>query len=151
MLNKIVIMGRLVRDPELRRTQSGTAVASFTLAVDRDYSGRDGGEKETDFIDCVAWRHTGEFVSKYFAKGRMAVVFGRLQIRPWTDKDGNKRTSAEIVAENVYFGDSKPNGDSTAQRPVNIAVDDNDPLNDLAATVATKFAPIPDNDGDLPF
>lgn len=151
MLNKIVIMGRLVRDPELRHTQSGTAVASFTLAVDRDYSGRDGGEKETDFIDCVAWRHTGEFVSKYFAKGRMAVVSGRLQIRPWTDKEGNKRISAEIVAENVYFGDSKPNGDSTAQRPANVAVDDNDPLNDLAAAVANKFTPIPDDDGDLPF
>ena len=110
MLNHIVIMGRLTRDPELRHTSAGTAVASFTLAVDRDYSGRDGGEKETDFIDCVAWRSTGEFVSKYFVKGRMAVVSGRLQIRPWTDKDGKKRTSAEIVAENVYFGDSKRDG-----------------------------------------
>ena len=107
MLNCIVIMGRIVRDPELRRTNSGTAVASFTIAVDRDFGGRDGGEKETDFIDCVAWRQTGEFVSKYFTKGRMAVVSGRLQIRTWTDKDGNKRRSAEVVAENVYFGDSK--------------------------------------------
>ena len=107
MLNHIVIMGRLTRDPELRRTGSGIAVASFTLAVDRDFSPRDGGERETDFIDCVAWRQTGEFVSKYFTKGRMAVVSGRLQIRGWTDKDGNKRRTAEVVADNVYFGDSK--------------------------------------------
>ena len=107
MLNHIVIMGRLTRDPELRRTGSGIAVASFTLAVDRDFSPKDGGERETDFIDCVAWRQTGEFVSKYFTKGRMAVVSGRLQIRNWNDKDGNKRRSAEVVADNVYFGDSK--------------------------------------------
>ena len=107
MLNHIIIMGRLTRDPELRRTGSGIAVASFTLAVDRDFGGRDGGERETDFIDCVAWRQTGEFVSKYFTKGRMAVVSGRLQIRSWTDKDGNKRRTAEVVADNVYFGDSK--------------------------------------------
>ena len=107
MLNHITIMGRLTRDPELRRTGSGIAVASFTLAVDRDFSPRDGGERETDFIDCVAWRQTGEFVSKYFTKGRMAVVSGRLQIRSWTDKDGNKRRTAEVVADNVYFGDSK--------------------------------------------
>ena len=107
MLNHIVIMGRLTRDPELRRTGSGIAVASFTVAVDRDFGGRDGGEKETDFIDCVAWRQTGEFVSKYFTKGRMIVVSGRLQIRSWTDKDGNKRRTAEVVADNCYFGDSK--------------------------------------------
>ena len=107
MLNHITIMGRLTRDPELRRTGSGVAVASFTVAVDRDFGGRDGGEKETDFIDCVAWRQTGEFVSKYFTKGRMIVVSGRLQIRSWTDKDGNKRRTAEVVADNVYFGDSK--------------------------------------------
>lgn len=107
MLNHIVLMGRLTRDPELRRTGSGIAVASFTIAVDRDYSGKDNGEKETDFIDIVAWRQTGEFVSKYFTKGRMAVVSGRLQIRGWTDKDGNKRKSAEVVADHVYFGDSK--------------------------------------------
>ena len=107
MLNHITIMGRLTRDPELRRTGSGVAVASFTVAVDRDFGGRDGGEKETDFIDCVAWRQTGEFVSKYFTKGRMAVVSGRLQIRGWTDKDGNKRRPAEVVADNCYFGDRK--------------------------------------------
>ena len=107
MLNHITIMGRLTRDPELRYTQSQTPVASFTLAVDRDFGGRDGGEKQTDFIDCVAWRSTAEFVSKYFTKGRMAVVTGRLQIRNWQDKEGNKRRSAEVVADNVYFGDSK--------------------------------------------
>ena len=106
MLNKIVLMGRLTRDPELRRTQSGTAVASFTLAVDRDYKPQDG-ERETDFIDIVAWRGTGEFVSKYFSKGRMAVVEGRLQVRDWKDKDGAKRRSTEVIADNVYFGDSK--------------------------------------------
>ena len=107
MLNHIVIMGRLTRDPELRRTTSGIAVASFSVAVDRDFGGRDGGERETDFIDCVAWRSTGEFVSKYFTKGSMIVVSGRLQIRNWNDKDGNKRRSAEVVADNVYFGESK--------------------------------------------
>ena len=112
MLNHITIMGRVVRDPELRRTGSGIAVASFTVAVDRDFSGKDGGEKETDFIDCVAWRQTGEFVSKYFTKGRMIAVSGRLQIRSWTDKDGNKRRTAEVVADNCYFGDSKKDGDS---------------------------------------
>ena len=112
MLNHITIMGRLTRDPELRRTGSGIAVASFTVAVDRDFGGRDGGEKETDFIDCVAWRQTGEFVSKYFTKGRMIVVSGRLQIRNWTDKDGNKRRTAEVVADNCYFGDSKRDSDS---------------------------------------
>ena len=112
MLNHIVIMGRLTRDPELRRTGSGIAVASFSVAVDRDFGGRDGGEKETDFIDCVAWRQTGEFVSKYFTKGRMIVVSGRLQIRSWTDKEGNKRRTAEVVADNVYFGDSKRDNDN---------------------------------------
>ena len=113
MLNHITIMGRLTRDPELRRTGSGVAVTSFTLAVDRDFGKNENGEKETDFIDCVAWRQTGEFVAKYFAKGRMAVVSGRLQIRNWTDKDGNKRRSAEVVADNVYFGDSKRDGESS--------------------------------------
>ena len=113
MLNHIIIMGRLTRDPELRRTGSGIAVASFTVAVDRDFGNRESGERETDFIDCVAWRQTGEFVSKYFTKGRMAVVSGRLQIRNWTDKDGNKRRSAEVVADNVYFGDSKRDGESS--------------------------------------
>ena len=106
MLNKIFLMGRLTRDPEMRRTGSGTAVVGFTLAVDRDFKAQDG-ERETDFVDIVAWRSTAEFVSKYFAKGRMAVVEGRLQIRDWTDKEGNKRRNAEVVADSVYFGDSK--------------------------------------------
>jgi single-strand DNA-binding protein len=112
MLNKIFIMGRLTRNPELRRTQNGTAVAGFALAVDRDYKNADG-TKETDFIEVVAWRSSAEFVSKYFTKGRMAIVEGRLQIRDWTDKDGNKRRNAEVVADNVYFGDSKKEGDSS--------------------------------------
>ncbi len=112
MLNHIVLMGRLTRDPELRRTGSGIAVASFSIAVDRDFGSKESGERETDFIDIVAWRQTAEFVSKYFAKGRMAVVSGRLQIRNWNDKDGNKRRSAEVVADNVYFGDSKRDGES---------------------------------------
>lgn len=114
MLNRVVLMGRLVRDPELRRTTNGTAAVSFTLAVDRDFKGQDGN-KETDFIDIVAWRSTAEFVSKYFAKGRMAVVAGRLQIRDWNDKDGNKRRTTEIVADSVYFGDSnKPDSNAAA-------------------------------------
>lgn len=116
MLNHITIMGRLTRDPELRRTGSGIAVTSFTLAVDRDY--KNGNDKEVDFIDCVAWRQTGEFVAKYFTKGRMAVVSGSLQIRGWTDKDGNKRRTAEVIANNVYFGDSK-NESQNAQPAAN--------------------------------
>ena len=106
MLNHITIMGRLTRDPELRRTGSGIAVASFTVAVDRDFVA-DGQEKETDFIDCVAWRSTGEFISRYFAKGNMIVASGRLQVRNWTDKDGNKHRAAEVVADNVYFGEGR--------------------------------------------
>lgn len=115
MLNKIFIMGRLTRDPELRRTQNGTAVTSFTLAVDRDFKNADGA-KDTDFIDVVAWRNTAEFVSKYFTKGRMAVVEGRLQLRDWTDKDGNKRRNAEVLADNIYFGDAKKDADSGTNR-----------------------------------
>lgn len=142
MLNQITLMGRLTRDPELRRTQSGTAVASFSLAVDRDYSGRDGGEKETDFIDCVAWRSTAEFISKYFSKGRMAVVTGRLQIRPWTDKDGNKRRAAEVIVDSAYFGDSKRDSD-TANSTYNTPA--------YAAPAANNFAVIEDDDAQLPF
>lgn len=111
MLNTIAIMGRLAADPILRRTQTGVAVASFTLACERDYAPQ-GGEKETDFINVVCWRSTAEFVDKYFSKGRMAVVSGRLQIRDWTDKEGNKRRSAEILADRVYFGDAKRDGDA---------------------------------------
>lgn len=114
MLNRIIVMGRLTRDPELRRTNSGNAVTSFTVAVDRDFKTQ-SGDKETDFIDVVAWRNTAEFVSKYFSKGRMAVVEGRLQLRDWTDKEGNKRRTAEIVADSVYFGDSKRDGGDTVQ------------------------------------
>ena len=114
MLNHITIMGRLVRDPELRYTSSQTPVASFTLAVDRDFASRDGGDRQTDFIDCVAWRQSAEFVNKYFTKGSMAVVAGRLQIRDWNDRDGNKRRSAEVVVENIYFGESKRREDGAA-------------------------------------
>ena len=115
MLNKIFIMGRLTRDPELRRTQTGTPVASFSLAVDRDFKDKQTGERTTDFIDVVAWRVTAEFVQRYFTKGRVAVVEGRLQVREWTDKEGGRRRSAEVVAENVYFGDSKRDGDGGYQ------------------------------------
>lgn len=111
MLNQIIIMGRLTRDPELRRTGSGLAVASFSVAVERDFPNKETGEREVDFINCVAWREKGEFVSKWFTKGSMIVVSGRLQMRNWTDKDGNKRVTAEIVAENVYFGESKKDKD----------------------------------------
>jgi single-strand DNA-binding protein len=113
MLNHITIMGRLTKDVELRRTGTGTAVASFTIACDRDF-----GDKETDFIEVTAWKNTAEFAAKYFSKGRMAVVSGRLQIRSWTDKDGNKRKNAEVVAENIYFGDSKKDaGDISCATP----------------------------------
>ena len=150
MLNKIILMGRLTRDPELRRTQSGTAVTSFSLAVDRDFKSQ-GGDKETDFIDIVAWRNTAEFVSKYFTKGRMAVVEGRLQIRDWTDRDGGKRRSAEVIAENVYFGDSKREGGSDySSAPAYSA-----PYSGYAAPAVpgghSDFAEIGEEDGELPF
>ena len=150
MLNHITIMGRLTRDPELRRTGSGIAVASFTLAVDRDFAPKDGGERETDFIDCVAWRQTGEFVSKYFTKGRMAVVSGRLQIRGWTDKDGNKRRSAEVVADNVYFGDSKRDdqGSSSYNQPQSSGFGG---YSAPASAPASDFAMLDDDDAQLPF
>ena len=154
MLNHITIMGRLTRDPELRRTGTGIAVASFTVAVDRDFSGRDGGEKETDFIDCVAWRQTGEFVSKYFTKGRMAVVSGRLQIRSWTDKDGNKRRTAEVVADNVYFGDSKREGEATGSYGAYAAPAPAAPGfggYSAPAAPASDFAMLSDDDAQLPF
>lgn len=142
MLNKLIVMGRLTRDPELRRTQSGKAVASFTLAVERDFK-TENGERETDFIDCVAWGTTAEIVSKYFTKGRMAVASGRLQIRNWTDNDGNKRKAAELVADSVYFGDSKKETDSSAS-----------PQNDRPYTEtapAADFAMLEDEDAELPF
>ncbi len=150
MLNHIIIMGRLTRDPELRRTGSGVAVTSFTVAVDRDFSNRESGERETDFIDCVAWRQTGEFVSKYFAKGRMAVVSGRLQIRNWTDKEGNKRRTAEIVADNVYFGDSKRDGDSAGSYAP-AAPSFGEYTAPAATAPASDFAMLEDDDATLPF
>ena len=148
MLNKVIIMGRLVKDPELRRTQSGTAVTSFRIAVDRDFKSQDGS-KQADFFDVVAWRSTAEFVSKYFTKGRMAVVEGRLQTRDWTDKDGGKRRSAEVVAENVYFGDSKRDGAGDyGAAPAYSA-----PSRPAAAPMSghSDFAEIGEEDGELPF
>ena len=145
MLNRTIIMGRMVRDPELRTTNTGTPVASFTLAVDRDFKPKDG-EKVTDFIDCVAWKSTAEFVNKYFAKGRMAVVEGRLQIREWTDKDGNKRRNAEIVVDQVFFGDSKRDdtggfGTTYAAQPVEQPMEQAGGFIEISGT----------DDGDLPF
>ena len=151
MLNHIVIMGRLVRDPELRRTGSGVAVTSFSLAVDRDFSGKDGGEKETDFIDCVAWRQTGEFVSRYFTKGRMAVVSGRLQIRNWTDKEGNKRRTAEVIADNVYFGDSKRDGDGPAANTYAAPAAGGFGGYSAPASPTSDFAMLSNDDAQFPF
>lgn len=155
MLNRIILMGRLTRDPELRRTGSGTPVTSFSLAVDRDFKSQ-SGEKETDFIDVVAWRSTAEFVSKYFTKGRMAVVEGRLQIRDWTDRDGGKRRSAEVVADNVYFGDSKRDGGSDFGTPpaYGAPASYGAPAAGRGAAPAggmSDFAEIGEEDGELPF
>ena len=151
MLNRIIIMGRLARDPELRRTQTGTPVASFRLAVDRDFKDKATGERATDWIDVVAWRQTAEFVSRYFTKGRMAVVEGRLQIRDWTDKDGGKRRSAEIVADNVYFGDSKRDGAGDfGGAPASYSA----PMGGRNAAPMggqSDFAEIGEEDGELPF
>ena len=153
MLNRIIIMGRLVADPELRTTPGGGTVATVRLAVDRDFRNKQTGERETDFINVVAWRQTAEFVSRYFAKGRMAVVEGRLQIRPYTDRDGNKRTAAEVVAENVYFGDSRRDGDSGSYAPPPFA--QSAPASSsggyAAPTGEDQFAELADDDGDLPF
>ncbi|MCD7761068.1 MAG: single-stranded DNA-binding protein [Clostridiales bacterium] len=169
MLNRIILMGRLTRDPELRRTQSGAAVASFTLAVDRDFADKSTGTRATDFIDIVAWRGTAEFVSKYFTKGRMAVVEGRLQIRDWQDRDGNKRRSAEVVADNVRFGESRRDSDggsygnrstgsyggshgggnnSNSYAP---AAPQNNSYSAPSAPVVSEFAELSDDDGELPF
>lgn len=149
-LNSITIMGRLTADPQLRRTGTGVAVTSFTLAVDRDFSSKENGEKETDFIDCVAWRNTGEFVAKHFTKGRMAVASGRLQIRSWTDKEGNKRRTAEVIADNVYFADSKRDdqgGNTYGSAPAGgYGGGYNTP-----AAPASDFAMMEDDDSQLPF
>lgn len=170
MLNRIILMGRLVRDPELRTTQSGTTVTSFTLAVDRDFKSKDSGEKATDFIDVVAWRHTAEFVCKYFSKGRMAIAEGRLQIREWKDRDGNNRRTAEVVAENVYFGDSKKESDGGGYSqgsyvqsgyeqggyPAQGAYPprggySSEPVGYPESDYGGQFSEIADDDGDLPF
>lgn len=136
MLNHITLMGRLTRDPELRYTQSNTPVANFRLAVDRDYSS--GGERQTDFIECVAWRSTAEFVEKYFQKGSMAVVSGRLQIREWTDKEGKQRSSAEVVLDSIYFGESKRRDDGGRNR------------REEPPSGGGAFSDL-DDDGELPF
>lgn len=158
MLNRIIIMGRLTRDPELRRTQNGTAVTSFTLAVDRDFKNKETGETACDFIDCVAWRSTAEFVNNYFTKGRMAIVEGKLQIRPWKDKDSNNRRSAEVIVDTMYFGDSKR--DSAAQGGSNYApgygadTSYSAPANSYGSPSSagpSEFAEIDDVDGELPF
>lgn len=149
-MNQVVLMGRLTRDPELRRTQSGTAVASFTLAVDRGFASKDGGERQTDFIDIVAWRNTAEFVSKYFVKGQMAAVTGRLQIRDWQDKEGNKRRSAEVVADNVYFTESKKSREASGFTAP--AEKKNDYDSGYTTPVSgSDFAELDEDDGDLPF
>lgn len=142
MLNKIVIMGRLTANPELRRTGSGTAVASFCVAVDRDFAPKDGGERKADFINCVAWRNTGEFISKHFTKGRMIVVDGRLEMREWTDKEGNKRISAEINVASAYFGDSKRDGDNSSPTAN---------YGGYASPQMPDFTTIDDDDAQLPF
>ena len=153
MLNHIVIMGRLTRDPELRSTQAGVSVASFTVAVDRDFGGRDGGERQTDFIDCVAWRQTGEFVSKYFRKGSMIVVSGRLQSRKWQDRDGNNRTSWEVSADNVYFGESRRRDEDSrdSYSPSNYGGNGADNNRSASAPAPSAFAELGDDDGELPF
>ena len=159
MLNHIVIMGRLTRDPEVRYTQSQLPVASFTVAVDRDFGGRDGGERQTDFINCVAWRQTAEFVSKYFHKGSMAVVSGRLQIRQYQDREGNNRTASEIVVDNIYFGESKRDSNNSGSYNANSYGSQptyqqpsysNDSAPGTSAPVG-GFAEMDDGDGELPF
>lgn len=166
MLNKIIVMGRLTRDPELRRTQSGLSVTSFSVACDRDFKSQSGG-KETDFIDIVAWRQTAEFVSRYFTKGRMALVEGRLQMREYTDRDGNRRVAAEVVANNVYFGDSRrdsqpagapygaPQGGYDAYGAAPAAPSSYAPPANFGAPSAgvpgNGFAELSDDDGELPF
>lgn len=149
MLNRIDIMGRLTRDPEYRTTANGTSVVNFTVAVDRDFSGKDGGEKETDFIDCVAWRKTAEFITKYFTKGSLIVVSGRLQIRSWVDDNNNKRRSAEVVADNCYFGSSK---NSTASSDSNSSYNTfQETTNSVQSHTATDFVILEDADAQLPF
>ena len=138
MLNRITIMGRFAKDPELRHTQTGTSVVSFRLAVDRDFKDKNTGDRATDWIDIVAWKSTAEFISQNFTKGRMAVVDGRLQVRDWTDKDGNKRTIAEVVADSIYFGDAKKTGGSHVP-------------DFKYGDTSDNFEELVDDDGELPF
>lgn len=150
MLNKVFLQGRLVADPELRHTQSGTAVATFRLAVDRDFKDKESGEKKTDFINVVAWRHTGEFVSRFFTKGRMALVEGRMQIREYTDREGIKRYATDVVAANVYFGDSKRDGDDRERAPA--TTDAYSGSYQVGGNYQDQFADLTDDDdGELPF
>lgn len=155
MLNKIFLQGRIVADPELRHTQSGTAVASFRIAVERDFKDRETGEKKADFVNIAAWRNTAEFVSKYFSKGRMAIVEGRLQMRDYTDKEGNKRTAAEVVADNIYFGDSKRDSDGAMAPSGSFGTSPYSPAPSSGgytpAPVADQFSDLSDDDGELPF
>lgn len=154
MLNRVTVIGRLARDPELRHTQGGTAVVSFSIAVDRDFKDKNTGERTTDWINVVAWRATAEFVSRYFTKGRMVVVDGRLQTRDWTDKDGNKRTAVEVVAESVYFGGSKrDNGDSSGGSNYSAGGYPAAGYSDAPQPqpVDAEFAVLSDDDGELPF
>ncbi len=147
-MNQVVLMGRLTRDPELRHTQTGTPVTTFSLAVDRGFTPKDGGERQTDFIDIVTWRNTAEFVSKYFVKGQMAAVTGRLQLRDWTDKDGNKRRSAEVVADNVYFTESKKSRESGTSYTRSVKDDSG---SDYSPVPGSGFSELEEDDGDLPF
>lgn len=163
MLNKVFIMGRLTRDPELRHTQNGTPVASFSLAVDRDFKDKTTGERGVDFIDVVAWRQTGEFVSRYFTKGRMAVVEGRLQVRSWTDKEGNKRYSTEVIADQIYFGDSKRDGNANPADTYNQGAyafpaganagesGNNQGGYNMSSTGGDQYNELLEDDGNLPF
>lgn len=160
MLNHIIIMGRMVRDPQMRRTGSGVAATSFTVAVDRDFADKQTGEKETDFIDCVAWRQTGEFVNKYFKKGSMIAVSGRLQIRSWTDNEGNKRRASEIVADNCYFANTKKESDGTAGQhssysasafPETEAAFDRFGAGGVSVVPESDFAMLEDDNSILPF
>lgn len=137
MLNRVCIMGRITRDLELRRTQDGTAVTSFTVAVDDDFKSKATGEKKTYFLDVVAWRQSAEFVCQYFGKGRMVVVEGKLTVRDWKDKDGNNRRNTEIIADNIYFGDSKRADTAAPQYATESA--------------AGGFAEVSEDDGELPF
>ena len=159
MLNQIVLMGRLVRDPEMRYTQSQTPVCSFRIAVDRDFAGRDGGERQTDFIDIVAWRQSAEFVTKYFTKGSMIIVSGRLQMRDWTDRDGNKRTSAEVQAERVWFGETRRSREENGggnysgggYRNQGAPSDGGGYKSFDETSGASAFSELSDADGELPF